>query len=78
MIQRGNANPFAVRSQQEVADILYARGVIPKPDRKIVQWAERNAFAKIRALHPELSEEIESKGGGSGNDGRQNGIETVY
>lgn len=77
MIYRGNANPHAVRSQQEVADILYARGVIPKPCRKIIQWVERNAFAKIRALHPELAELIES-GSESGNDGRRNGIETIY
>jgi len=77
MIQRGNANPHAILSQQEVAEILFSRGVIPKPCRKIVQWAERNAFAKIRALHPELADElIESEG--SGNDGRRNGIETMY
>ncbi len=78
MIFRGNANPHAVRSQQEVANILFARGVILKPDRRIVQWAERNAFAKIRALHPELAELIESESDGSENDGRRNGIETVY
>jgi len=78
MIYRGNANPHAVRSQQEVADILYARGVIKKPCRKIIQWAEKNAFAKIRALHPELAELIESESDGSENDGRRNGIETVY
>ena len=70
--------PHAVLSQQETADILFARGVIPKPCRKIIQWAEKNAFAKIRALHPELAELIESGSDWGGNDGRRNGIETVY
>lgn len=54
------ANDYAIRSQQEVADILYARGLIAKPDRKIVQWLESKVFRQIRALWPELEGELEA------------------
>ena len=72
MIHKGNSNGLAVRSQQEVADILFRRGLIPKPCRKIIQWAEVNAFRKIRALHPELAAEIEDERRGVP------GVEKVY
>lgn len=53
---------YTVRSQKEVAEILFDRGVIDKPDPKIVQWIEKNAFGKIRALWPGLACEIEHDG----------------
>lgn len=79
MIHRGNSNGLAIRSQQETADILFRRGLIPKPDKKIIQWLERNALAKIRALHPELAAEIESGGSDSGGVTAGRGVvERVY
>jgi hypothetical protein len=83
---KGQSNGLAIRSQQEVADILFSRGLIPKPCRKIVQWAEKNAFAKIRVLHPELADEIETDGcgdigrgcGGMDGDRRIPRVGTVY
>jgi hypothetical protein len=48
----------AVRTQQEVADIMYARGLLRSPDKRMVRWYEGQAFAKIRALWPELADEI--------------------
>ena len=77
MIHRGNSNGLAIRSQEEVANILFCRGLIRKPDRKIVQWLERNALEKIRALHPELAVEIESSGSDGGTAGR-GVVERVY
>ena len=78
MIHRGNANQYAIRSQQEVAIILFRRGLIRKPDRKIIQWLERNALAKIRALHPELAVEIESGGSDGGTVGRETVVGRIY
>jgi len=53
---------FAIRSQKEVAKILHARGVLESDDPKAVQWIEKNAFGKIRALWPELEAEIQPDG----------------
>jgi hypothetical protein len=53
---------YAVRSQKEVAKILHARGVLESDDPKTVQWIEKNAFGKIRALWPELEAEIQPDG----------------
>lgn len=52
----------AVRTQQEVADIMFARGLLRSPDRRMVRWYEGQAFAKIRALWPELADEIADEG----------------
>lgn len=54
-------NIQAVRTEQEVADILYARGVLNSPDRNVVNWYERSAFQKIRKQFPELADEIDSR-----------------
>lgn len=51
---------LAIRTQQEVADILFDRGVLKSPSRTTVDWYERNAFKKIRKLFPELAQEIDS------------------
>ena len=53
---------YAVRSQKEVAKILFDRGVLESDDPKAVQWIEKNAFGKIRALWPELAAEIQPDG----------------
>jgi len=50
----------AFRTSQEVADILFRRGVLPKADKNVVNWYERSAFAKIREHVPELADEIDS------------------
>jgi hypothetical protein len=52
----------AVRTQQEVADIMYARGLLRSPDKRMVRWYEGQAFRKIRALWPELADEIADDG----------------
>lgn len=54
-------SPNAVLTKQEVAYILFARGVLPKPDRNVVDWYERSAFRKIREQFPELADEIDSR-----------------
>lgn len=54
-------NMIAVKTQQDVADILFERGVIPAPDRHVVNWYERSAFKKIREQFPELEDEIDSR-----------------
>ena len=64
---------FAIRSQKEVAKILHARGVLESDDPKAVQWIEKNAFGKIRALWPELAAEISHDG-----IARLGGIKTIY
>jgi hypothetical protein len=64
---------YAIRSQKEVAKILHARGVLDSDDPKAVQWIEKNAFGKIRALWPELIQEIQPDG-----IARLEGIETIY
>ena len=64
---------YAVRSQKEVAQILYARGVLDSDDPKAVQWLEKKAFGKIRALWPELAAEIQPDG-----ITRLEGIETIW
>lgn len=63
MAKCGMANDYAIRSQQEVAEILYERGLIEKPDRKIVQWLETKVFRQIRAMWPELENELEADRG---------------
>jgi len=64
---------YAVVSQKDAAQILFERGVIDRPDAKIVQWIEKNAFGKIRALWPELAAEISHDG-----IERLGGIETIW
>lgn len=54
-------NMLAIRTQQEVADILHARGVLKSPDSHVVNWYERSAFKKIREQFPELADEIDSR-----------------
>ena len=53
---------YAIRSQKEVAEILHSRGVLDSADPKAVQWLEKKAFGKIRALWPELEAEIQPDG----------------
>lgn len=65
---------FAIRSQKEVAEILYARGVLESADPKAVQWIEKNAFGKIRALWPELEAELD----GDGSITQLGGIQEVW
>lgn len=64
--QKGNLvgpRGTAVRTQQEVANIMFARGLLRSPDKRMVRWYEGQAFAKIRALWPELADEISDDGG---------------
>lgn len=50
---------YAVRSCQEVANILHERGVLKSSCRNVVIWYERQAFKKIRDAFPELAWEVE-------------------
>lgn len=54
-------NMIAIRTEQEVADILFARGVLKSANRHVVNWYERSAFRKIRKQFPELADEIDSR-----------------
>lgn len=52
-------SPYAIRTCQEVADILYERGLLKNPDRQIVSLHEQRAMEKIRKRFPELEDEID-------------------
>jgi hypothetical protein len=54
---------FAVLTYQEIADILFERGILPSPNKSSVQWYEQSAFRKIRKAFPELAVEIEESKG---------------
>jgi hypothetical protein len=41
---------------------MFARGLLRSPDKRMVRWYEGQAFAKIRALWPELADEIADDG----------------
>lgn len=61
MSRRGTEG--AIRTQQEVADILYRRGELKKPCRRTVRWAEQQALWKLRFLLHDLESELEDREG---------------
>ena len=54
----GVARGTAVRTYQQVAEILFRRGVLPSPHEHVVRWCEREAFRKIKAADPGLIKEL--------------------
>lgn len=54
----GVARGTAVLTYQQVAEILFRRGVLASPHEYVVRWCEREAFRKIRAADPGLVSEL--------------------
>lgn len=55
----GVRNLHAIRTLDEVATIMWQRGLIPTPEKRLAAYYERQALAKLRERAADLEEYVD-------------------
>jgi hypothetical protein len=59
LTEDGVRNLHAVRTLEEVAEIMYLRGLIPSPEKRLAAYYEQQALQKLRERAADLEEYID-------------------